>query len=326
MRLLTQCTITLLFALTPLTLHAQDPAAPPAPTPQSTLTVTTRLVSIDAVVRTATGQLVTNLDKSAFTLREDGKPAAIQYFNRDSDLPLTIGLCIDTSGSQAEFSSDEALAGNLFLTNVLTRPTDRAFIVRFDSQVLQLQGLTSNLPLLRNGLRLLDYKRDPGIVTHTGGTLLFDAVIATSQVAMAQTGRRALIFLTDGDDNGSRHDLFSAIRAAQFAGLAIYSILYTREDPNYPHVSTLHPSGIEVMQQISRETGGREFIVGPQSPIRSIFAAIEDDLRSQYRIGFIPHSTSPGHMHTLSLKTIDKSLKVQSRTAYFTPATPPPTQ
>jgi len=318
-----------------LPLAAQDSEPPQT----STLTITTRLVSLDAIVRDTHGNLVSNLDKDSFTLREDGHPVPIRYFNHDSDLPLTVGLLIDTSGSETEYFADEALASDLFLQNVLRQTPsqqpdpgvpsgrslsvgvgDRAFIVRFDSQVLLLQPMTSSLPLLRNGLRLLDYKPDKLKGTRGGGTLLFDAIVNVSdKIVAAETGRRALIVMTDGDDNGSRNDLFAAIRHAQSAGVAIYSILYTNEPTGYPSISSAHPSGIGVMQQISRATGGREFIVGRPMNIHQIFSAIEDDLRSQYRLGFTPRPSVPHRFHSLDLRSTDPKLTIQSRSSYSTP-------
>jgi len=320
-----------------LPLRAQTPI--PEPPQTSTLTITTRLVSLDAVVRDAHGDLVTNLTKDSFTLREDRHPVPIRYFNHDSDLPLTVGLLVDTSGSETEYFSDEALAGNQFLENVLRTPNtsapkgatggppvsagsenDRAFIVRFDSQVLLLQPMTSSLPLLRNGLRLLDYKPDPLKGTHGGGTLLFDAIVTVcDKVIGSESGRRALIVMTDGDDNGSRNDLSATIRHAQSAGVAVYSILYTNEPTGYPSISSTHPSGIGIMQQISHATGGREFVVGRPMNIHQIFSAVEDDLRSQYRLGFTPRPSAPHRFHSLNLRSTDHRLTVQSRTSYSTP-------
>jgi len=310
------------FAFAALRLVAQTPT--PEPPQTSTLTVTTRLVTLDAVVRDAHGALVTNLTKDDFMLHEDGHVVPIRYFNHDSDLPLTIGLLVDTSGSETEYFSDEALGSSLFLENVLrqtpSQQPDRAFIVRFDSQVLLLQAMTSSLPQLRNGLRLLDYKPDTLKNTRAGGTLLFDAIVnVCDKVVAKETGRRALIIMTDGDDNRSSNDLFTAIHSAQSAGVAIYSILYTREDPNYPNVGTAHPSGIGIMQQISHATGGREFIVGRSGNIRQIYAAIEADLRSQYRISFTPTASKPHRFHPLDLRTTNSSYTVQSRTSYSTP-------
>ena len=124
--------------------------------------------------------------------------------------------------------------------------------------------------------------------------------------------------MTDGDDVGSRASLTEAIRAAQSAGISVYSIMYTADLPNYPHVSSLRPSGIEVMQQLAVATGGRQFIIGRNS-LRYIYTSIEDDLRSQYRIGFTPAASKPHSFHKLDLRTTDKTLTVQSRTNYSTP-------
>ena len=295
----------------------------PPPNPESTLTVTTRIVSLDAVVRDAHGQLVTNLDKSAFTLHEDGKPVPIRYFNRDTDLPVMIGLMVDTSGSQREYFDEESRASSLFFQKVLTEPKDQAFIVRFDTNVFQLHRPSSSVADLQHSLTYLSAK-DPFKDTPHGGTRLFDAICVTAaQVMLHQPGRRAFVIMTDGDDNGSQNDLSTAIKYAQLADVAVYSILYTSEDPHYPHVSTLRPSGIEVMGEISRATGGREFVVGPKMPIGAIFSAIEDELRSEYRLGFTPVPSRARRFHSLDLKPIDKSLSVQSRTSYYTPEETP---
>lgn len=304
---------------------ASDGAQDQAPAATATLSVTAKLVAIDAVVRRKdTGDPVMDLDKDAFTLKEDGKPVTVRYFNHDNDLPLTVGLMVDTSGSQRTFFDDEEMAGDNFLRNTLRQPGDRAFIVRFDSQVLLLQKMTSNLQLLHNGLRLLDYTRDPGhLAAGKGGTLLFDSIATvSSNVIGKEQGRRALVILTDGDDNGSRTDMNGAIRKAQLADVAIYSVLYTDEvfsnGMRYPS-SGGRMSGIDVMTEISRATGGRAFIVGAKTPVKEIFAAVAEDLRTQYRLGFTPGPSKPGQMHKLELKTSDRNLNVQARTAYVTP-------
>ncbi len=301
-------------------LRAQQEPPPPPAAPGSTLSVEVRLVSVDAVVRDRDGNPVLDLGQDAFSLRADGKPVSIRYFNRDNDLPLTVGLMIDTSGSQTDFLADEGLASDIFLRNTLTNPQDRAFIVRFSSDVLLLQKMTSHLSELHQALRVLDYQRDPLAGTGRGGTLLYDAIdLAVSKVMGQEQGRRALVILTDGGDNGSRTDLKGAIRQAQLANVAVYGVLYTAEDAHYPQVAIGRPSGIEVMREISHATGGRDFVVGAGMPIAKIFEAIATDLRSQYRFGFTPTPSKPGKFHSLDLKPVDKSLIVQARTGYYTP-------
>jgi VWFA-related protein len=309
--------------------YAQTPATPEPPPPAgvTTLSVNVRVVAVDAVVRDQQGNLVMNLSKDDFTLRDDGKAVPIRYFNHDNNLPLTVGLMIDTSSSQREFFGDEAIASDVFLRNTLTNPSDRAFVVRFDSQVRLLEKLTSNLVELHNALRLLDYQRDPLTGTH-GATRLFDAIDAVSREVIgqdgggsngAEPGRRAVVIMTDGDDNGSQANIATAIRQAQMDHVAVYSVLYTDESANYPNVPGLRPSGIEVMRLISRATGGRCFIVGAGAPIAQIFAAIAEDLRSQYRFGFTPPPSKPGKFHSLVLKPVDKQLSVQARAGYYAP-------
>jgi VWFA-related protein len=296
---------------------AQEP-----PPPTSTITIKTQIVAVDAVVHTPDGDLIRNLDKDAFTLKVDGKPTEIRYFNRDNDLPLTIGLMIDTSESQSVYFDEEALSSENFLTNILTHPKDQALVVRFDTRVLLLQKMTSRLNELHNALRQLDYLNSENSAVH-GSTLLYDAIASVSKsVTSDEPGRRALVILTDGGDNGSRASLFDAIHQAQLAGVAIYSVLYTREmigGTRYPVAVGGRVSGIDVMRQISKATGGRAFIVGSGTPIAEIFAAIEQDLRSQYRFGFTPLPSKPGKFHSIDLRTGDKHQTIQTRAGYYTP-------
>ena len=187
--------------------------------PTSTLTIQAKIVAVDAVVHTPDGDLIRNLDKGAFTLKVDGKPTEIRYFNRDNDLPLTIGLMVDTSESQSIYFDEEALSSSNFLTNILTNPKDQALVVRFDSRVLLLQKMTSRLNDLQNALRQLDYLNSEASAVH-GATLLYDAIASVSKsVTSSEAGRRALVILTDGGDNGSHASLDDAIRQAQLQGV-----------------------------------------------------------------------------------------------------------
>jgi Ca-activated chloride channel family protein len=289
-----------------------------AGTPEATLSVNVKVVALDAVVHDRQGQLAAGLDKDSFQLRVDGKPVPIRYFNRDNDLPLTVGLLIDTSGSEQIYFDTEALAGDTFLRNVLTNTEDRAFVARFDNEVVLLQGMTSNLNALHNGLRLLDYRR--GGANTAGGTLLYDAIAKVSQgVLEPVAGRRALVVMTDGVDNGSRLDLARTVREAQLDDVAVYSVMFTNEDPGYPQAAGLRASGIGMMREIAEATGGRSFVVGHGAGVAQIFAEIARDLRSQYRFGFSPSPSKPGKFHKVELQTADRSLQVQTRKGYVTP-------
>jgi Ca-activated chloride channel homolog len=307
-----------LMVVAAVSVQGQQEDRATAPGAGNTLSVKVRVVAINALVRDKKERLVGGLEKDAFTLSEDGKPQTIKYFDRYSDLPLTIGLMVDTSGSQRDYAEEERKASATFLQSMITKPEDRAFVERFDSYVLLLQKMTPDVELLEHGLSLLGMHVDPPKGSN-GGTLLFDAVFATAeQVVSKEPGRRAIVVLTDGDDNGSAHSIGDAIREAQLADVAVYSVMYTREPVGYVG-STARPSGIHVMDQISKATGGRLYVVGRGMSIQQIYAAIEADLRTQYRIGYTPPPAPVKSFHSLDLRTVDKHMSVQARTGYFTP-------
>jgi Ca-activated chloride channel family protein len=275
----------------------------------ATLKVTTKLVAVSAIVRNKSGQPIPNLTRDDFLLKQDGKPQPIAYFSQGSSLPLTLALMVDTSGSQRAYVPYEIAAGRAFFPAMLTRPDDRAVLVQFDSTVLQLVKLTTNKTTLVHGLAYLtqphDYIGTPG----PGGTLLFDAIVAVSHLELGtQLGRRAMVVLTDGGDNGSHFSQKDAIREAQRADIMIYTIYYS------------NGGGDEgALRDLSRQTGGREFTVGPASTLQQIYASIAADLRLQYELGYRPPDTRPNKYHKIDLRATDKTLTVQARDGYFTP-------
>ena len=275
----------------------------------ATLKVTTKLVAVSAIVRNKSGQPIPNLTRDDFLLKQDGKPQPITAFSQGSSLPLTLALMVDTSGSQRAYVPYEIAAGRAFFPAMLTRPDDRAVLVQFDSTVLQLVKLTTNKTTLVHGLAYLtqphDYIGTPG----PGGTLLFDAICAVSHLELGtQLGRRAMVVLTDGGDNGSHFSQKDAIREAQRADIMIYTIYYS------------NGGGDEgALRDLSRQTGGREFTVGPASTLQQIYASIAADLRLQYELGYRPPDTRPNKYHKIDLRATDKTLTVQARDGYFTP-------
>jgi Ca-activated chloride channel homolog len=298
---------TALLLLTAAT-HAQTPSDL---TP--TLKVESRLVAVTAVARDKTGQPVPSLTRSSFLLRQDGKPQSITYFSQGSDLPLTLALMIDTSGSQRAFISEEIAAGKSFFPAMMSRPDDRAVLVQFDSTVLQLAKITSNVTTLEHSLAYLTQPHDD-IATATrggGGTLLFDAICAVSRVELGtQLGRRAMVILTDGGDNGSHFNAKDAVRAAQAADISIYTVYYSNGGGDE-----------DILKNLSRQTGGREFSVNASMTLTQIYVAIAADLRLEYEIGYRPPESKAGKYHKIHLQLTDKKLTVQAREGYFTPAT-----
>jgi VWFA-related protein len=227
-------------------LHAQQKPSTPDQTPASTaptLSVDARLVNLPVVVRDKKGALVQNLTKDEFILQVGGKPQTIRYFDKDTNLPLTLGLLVDTSLSQSSVIDDERSASSTFLDQMLTSPKDKAFIMQFAAETELLQDVTTSHPLLQAALKEIDTPSKssgssdddtPARRPHGGGgTVLYDALfLASDEIMSKQTGRKAVIILSDGGDRGSRETLVKAIEAAQRADTIIYAIYFKGEAPH----------------------------------------------------------------------------------------------
>jgi VWFA-related protein len=320
-----------------------------------------KVVNVPATVQEKKGETVRNLTKDDFVLEEDGHPQTIRYFTRESDLPLTLGLLVDTSMSQRRVLDEERTASHSFLNNMMRPDKDSAFIIHFDQEVELLQDLTSSRDKLETALEKLEV---PDRVTGSrgsggsgsgggmgrrggggAGTLLYDSVfLAADEVMKKQQGRKALIILTDGVDEGSKLSLEKAVEAAQRGDTVVYSILFADKDaygsgggfggmgrggmgrggmgrrggggPQYPLES--RPNGKKVLERISNETGGSMFEVSKKMPLEQIYARIEEELRSQYSLGFTPDKTdaTPGY-HKIHLTTKQKGLTVRTRDGYY---------
>jgi VWFA-related protein len=322
--------LTLLTALPPAL--AQTPAStlprapaqtstPAPPAPITTLKVGTSLVAVSAIVRDKSGKPVTGLTRDDFVLKEDGKPQQIRYFSQGtgfsqggsqgSILPLTLALMVDTSGSQRNYIRDEITAGRAFFPAMMIHPEDRAVLVQFDSTILQLAKITSSVPTLEHALAYLSQPHDDVPTFRTGGggggTLLYDAICAVSHIELGnQLGRRAMVILTDGGDNGSQFSEKKAIEAAQRADTMIYSVYYSNGGGN-----------IDVLNDLSKATGGRVFTVGPQMSLAQIYTEIAAEMRMQYELGYTPPKSKPNKYHKIQLTAKNKDLTVQAREGYF---------
>ena len=242
------------------TLQTKTAAADSTPASTTpTLSVDARLVNIPVVVHDKHGALVQNLTKDNFVLQVDDHPQTIRYFNVDKDLPLTLGLLVDTSMSQRDVIDDERTASFAFLDDMLNGPADRdkAFVVQFAHQTDLLQDVTSSKPKLQAGLKELSTPSDSGNsggsnsgsnsgsgsdssgnstggARHGGGTTLYDALFLSSDELMGkQKGRKAVVILSDGVDNGSKESLASSIEAAQRADTIVYAIYYKGKESGY---------------------------------------------------------------------------------------------
>ena len=219
------------------------------PVPTASLSVDAKLVIVPTVVRDKHGALVQNLAKDDFSLKVDGKPQTVRYFDHDTDVPLTLGLLVDTSQSQRSVIDSERSASTTFLDKMLapasaTRVSDKAFIVQFARQVELLQDITDSRPKLQQALKELDTTAsstpsfqptanggDDNNDHARGGTALYDSVfLSADEITSKQKGRRALILLTDGVDRNSKESLAEAIETAQRADTIIYAIYFKGEE------------------------------------------------------------------------------------------------
>lgn len=281
------------------------------------------LVNVLVTVKDKHGALIPNLTKDHFELFEEGKPQTIKYFSTQNDVPITLGLLIDSSKSMERTLPEEKVVASGFLQKVLTN-RDLAFVISFDISVDLLQDLTGDIHSLRSGLDKARINTNtvgmspmggPGPVPTGGGqnkgTLLFDAVyLAADEVLSKQVGRKAMIILTDGDDVGSKLRLKDSIEAAQRADTVAYVLLIT--DPMYP-------SNYGDMSKLAEQTGGRIITVSRPDKLDKAFAEIAAELRSQYLLAF--SSTNPvndGKFRRIEVKSKD-GYKIQARKGYYPP-------
>ena len=278
------------------------------------------VVSLLATVHDRNGAVVKNLTKDDFRLEEDGRPQTIRYFARESDLPLTVVLLIDTSRSMQTVFKPERIASNRFLEQVLREDRDTAAVVHFDVAVEVLQPFTSSREKLADALAQLRIPPRPA-------TLLYDGIKQTSEDLMRkQTGRKAFILLSDGLDVRSQTSIGTAIEYAQRADTMIYSVLFAHRF-NRPGrgsrgitiaLGSRQQRGPKVMARLAQETGGGYFAVSEKNPIDRIYAQIEEELRNQYSIGFTPDRIEPGGLYRkLKLTTVRRGLVVRTRDGYY---------
>ena len=350
-------------------------AAPPAAaSPQSATQTTTfstdvKVVNVFATVHDKQGQIVRNLTKDDFTLEEDGRPQTIRYFAQQSDLPLTLGLLVDTSGSERRMIPTERDASRTFVEQVLRPDRDKIFLIHFDREVELLKDLTSSREQLEKALDQLDTPQwgrggqsggggyggggyggggygqgRGGYGHHGGGTTLYDAIyLAANDLMSKQTGRKALILLTDGEDTGSKVSLSEAVTSAQRADTLAYSVRIADEQEEMPHgfggpgmgrhggwggmggggsrgggAPMNRPDGKKILQQISRETGGAYYEVSKKKTVDEIYSQIEEDLRNQYSIGYSSDNpNTDGSFRKIQLTVKQKGYIVQAREGYY---------
>jgi VWFA-related protein len=319
---------------------APSPDAPPVSTapdttaeeaPMATLKMNVNLVDLFFTVKDKSGQLVPHLSKDDCTVSEDKTPQTLKSFVAETHLPLTLGILLDTSGSQQRVLPLEQDAGSQFLQRVV-KSKDEAFLVSFDVDVDLLQDYTNDPRLLARAMSKAEINTAggngsgiPGMgggpvptIGDPKGTLLYDAVYMAANKKMHQeTGRKAMILLTDGEDQGSRAKINEAIAAAQKNNIIIYTILIA--DRGFYGGFGMGYSGYSAMKKITEETGGRLIDVGNNGKkLEAAFQQIEDELRTQYVASYSSNNAKlDGSFRRISVDCKGDGLKVQVRKGYF---------
>jgi len=300
----------------------------PEQEPAATIKVEVDVVNVLCSVRDKRGGLIGNLSKDDFIVSEEGRPQQIKYFARETDLPLTIGLLVDVSRSQERLIQVEREAAAQFFSSVL-RPKDLAFLISFGSDAELMQDLTGSTRLLRAALDELRVRSDAGglhpgpvpTLSQPRGTVLYDAVyLAANEKLRSEVGRKALVLITDGVDQGSRMRLEQAVEAAQKADAIVYSIYYVDPQAYWGRGRGYGfgaPSNA-ALKRMSEETGGRLFEVSKRKPLPAIFEELQQEMRSQYALGYTPANPArDGSFRRLEVRTRQKDLKVQARKGYY---------
>ncbi len=289
-------------------LVAQDPV----------IRVDVQLVNITYTVRNKQGGLVGNLTKDDFQVFEDGKPQEVNRFQRDTDLPLTIGLLIDISGSMYNVIGTGKRAAAEFFRKVL-RPKDLAFLITFGSELELMQDLTSSVSLLEKNLAQVEGQRPTRVMaqgpvpTTPRGTRMYDAVyLAADEKLKNEAGRKVIVLLTDGADQGSFYKPADTLKQTHLSDAVIYSFFY---------YEPMYGSDEGALKRLAGDTGGRVFEVTKRGAAERAFEKLQEEMRSQYALSYSPtNDKHDGSFRRVEIKPKDSSLKVQARRGYYAPA------
>ena len=310
------------------------PEAPPEDQSVATFKIQVNLVDLFFTVKDKSGNLVPHLTENDCSVAEDKAPQTLKHFVAETNQPLTLGILLDTSGSQQRVLPLEQEAGSRFLEQVL-RQKDEAFLLSFDVNVDLLQDYTNSPHLLAHAMDKAEINTAggngaagvPGIgggpVPVHGtpkGTLLYDAIyLASNQKMNQESGRKAMIILTDGDDEGSDHKISDAIAAAEKNNIIVYVILIA--DTGFYGGFGYGYSGYSAAKRISEETGGRLINVGNNgNKLEAAFQQIQDELRTQYVASYTPTNAKlDGTFRRIAVECKGDGMKVQVRKGYFAP-------
>jgi VWFA-related protein len=308
-----------LFAAPQTTTQARNPAPN---SPQPTMKVSTVVVNVYAIVEDRRGRLASALSKEDFIVTEDNVPQETEYFSRETDSPLTLGIVVDTSASQGTVLGLEQQEAKRLLGQVL-RPQDSAFVVHFDQRVELVQGLTGDQQVLARAIDGTVINERPvalpTALTQTapgaGGSHFYDAVCQASKLMAGQVGRRVLVLLTDGEDLGSEANAAMALEAAERFDAILYSVAVI--DPEFYSDRGMGFHGNSVLKKFSAATGGRMSRVSNAQGTSAAFGQIGKELRGQYLLGYTPSKKGDGSFRKINVQVRSGHWKVRARRGYY---------
>lgn len=288
---------------------------------QNPIKVDVNLVNVAFTARDANGALIENLTRDDVELLEDNAPQKIEFFAKSSDLPLTLGLILDVSGSQEHFEKKHEKDLEVFLHEVLGAK-DRAFMVCFGNHIRLVSDYTNSAEEILAGYHDFDKgKRHFPVIgldeDRELGTAFYDAIYysVTEKLAKAE-GRKAILMFSDGEDNSSAHNLMEAIEAAQTANVMVYTIRYT-ETNKHGELNARNKYGISVMDRMAKETGGASIDAQHTDP-HTYFRQIAEELRTAYELAYYPtNKAHDGTFRKIRIKPKDERIKVRVKTGYF---------
>ena len=298
MRIMKHFVAVLIIGVLALTALAQEPPF--------SINLDTNLVNLLCTVTDKKGRLISNLNKEDFIVEEDGKRQEVLKFSKENELPLTLALLMDTSGSVSEVLPEEKETAIAFINTILTR-RDLSMVIKFDHYAKVVQDFTEDKSRMEDAI---DSVRKTG-----DGTALYDAIVLASRDHLAlEAGRKAMILISDGKDEGSSHSQRNALFSAHEADAVIYSI---------SNVLGFNPKGygdLGALKTLSLETGGAAYFIHRTSDFRDIFDQIANELRSQYSLAYKSTNTKrDGKFRTVKITTRDASLTARTRRGYYGP-------
>ena len=303
--------VTVLMTLIALLLLPAE-AAPQEPTsgqPDQTITIDVDLVNVLFSVSDKRGRLYTNLTKDELRVYEDGDLQTITNFSSETDLPLTVALLVDTSGSIRDKLRFEQEAAIEFFYSTLRRKTDQALLIAFDSGVDLLQDFTDNAETLAQAVRK---------IRAGGGTSLYDAIyLAINEKMAGQPGRKVLIVISDGDDNASRISMTETMEIAQKNDVTLYTI----STNSTAHFGTRSQHrGDRTLRTFAEDTGGRAFFPFKLEELAVNFENISEELRSQYTLAYVPTNRArDGSYRVIKVESRNRDYRVKARKGYYAP-------